>query len=145
MFNYFRKTPYLRYLTGSEYASALPNNYQCCFPMMLYAILVSLQLYYGYESATILKVALLQRCFSLFLNFTNGIKSRNASHINFIHWSLRWYQRLKQIIKLSYLSTNQNLFSVAIYKLKFRSSSITIFRIQLVKWPQFDLMQFRVS
>ena len=38
--------------------------------------------------ATLLKVTLLQGCFSPFLNISNGTKSRKASHLSFtiIHW-----------------------------------------------------------
>ena len=35
--------------------------------------------------ATLLKVTLLHRCFSCFLNCTNGTKSRKTSHINYVN------------------------------------------------------------
>ena len=41
-------------------------------------------------AGSLLKVTLLHRCFSRFLNYTNGTKSRNASHI-----VLPWKKGLK--------------------------------------------------
>ena len=35
----------------------------------------------GKKSATLLKVALLHECFSRFLNYSNGTKSRKTSHM----------------------------------------------------------------
>ena len=34
------------------------------------------------QPATLLKITLIHRCFSHFLNCTNGTKSRNASHLD---------------------------------------------------------------
>ena len=36
----------------------------------------------GLKPATLLKLTLLHRCFSGFLNFKNGAKSNNASHMS---------------------------------------------------------------
>ena len=41
------------------------------------------------NTQTLLKVTLLDGCFSSFLNYTNDAKSRNASHLKFLNsWSL---------------------------------------------------------
>ena len=48
-----------------------------------------------WESATLLKVTLLPGCFSPFLNYTNGTKSRNVSHMNFS--SLILFHYLKRV------------------------------------------------
>ena len=37
------------------------------------------------KSATLLKLTLLRRCFSRFLNCTNGSKSRKASHMQILY------------------------------------------------------------
>ena len=54
-------------------------------PLMQIRILFHKGFKYGgrLKPATLLKVTLLHVCFSRFLNCTNGIKSRNASHIFF--------------------------------------------------------------
>ena len=55
------------------------------------------------KPATLLKVTLLDGCFSLFLNYTDGINSRNASYIVF-----SWICRLKTNI-----ATVQHLVDVS--------------------------------
>ena len=41
------------------------------------------------EPATLLKLTLLHGCFLRFLNCTNGTKSRNAPHMNYVYkWAV---------------------------------------------------------
>ena len=60
--------------------------------------------------ATLLKVTLLQKCFSRFLNCTNGTKSRNASIFRKFSWALSEHLVIKTISFLT-IKLNKFLFS----------------------------------